>query len=69
MTMDAVIIPQMEVNTEEDFCRFLELANLEMRHLLARMDERAKRSAEINARSDANIKRVEERLRHVETGR
>ena len=67
--MDTVIIPQMEVNTEEDFRRFLELANVEMRHLLARMDERAERSAEINARTNANIKSIEERLRHVQAGR
>ena len=63
--MDSVIIPQMEVETEEDFCRFLELANIEMRHLLARMDERAERSAAINARTDAAMQRIEERLRHV----
>ena len=65
--MDTVIVPQMEVNTEEDFCRFLELANVEMRHLLARMDERAERSAAINARVDATLDRIEERLRHVQT--
>lgn len=64
--MDTVIIPQMEVNTEEDFCRFLELANIEMRHLLARMDERAERSLEINAQTDATLARIEERLRHVQ---
>lgn len=67
--MDTVIVPQMTVETEEDLSRFLDLANLEMRHLLARMEERSEHSVRVHAQIDATLDRIEERLRHVQANR
>lgn len=64
--MDTVIVPQMEVNTEEDLRHFLELARLEMRHAVARMDERGERIERTLARMDERDRRFAELLHDVQ---
>ena len=64
--MDAIIMPEVEVKTAEDFDRFFELFKLEMRHSFARMDELDQRFEQTMARMEERDQRFYEIMRDVQ---
>ena len=65
--MDAIIMPEIEVKTVEDFNRLFELFKLEMQHSFARMDELDQRFEQAMARMDERDQRFQALLRDVQT--